>query len=103
MKKYYLNIIYKMTDIHTALKEIKKEEIISYYAKQTGHSEDMLNIIWECLEKIPEKKLKAIKKGNYKFKNPIKRRVIESNKPAIFENGLVEDIEPLKIPKKIEE
>lgn len=81
-----------MEDIGTALKNIKKDEIIEYYAKQTGHSVEMLNIIWECLEKLPEKKIKALRKNNLKIKNPIKRPVWDLTKPLIFETGIVEDV-----------
>ena len=54
------------------LKEIKKEQLINFYHQKLGVPLYILNIIWEHLEKMPEHKIKQLKKGN--IKNIIKRK-----------------------------
>jgi len=72
---YYVYIIYinqmtteSLPPVQSVVKEIKKEQIIAEYAKQTNLSIGILEMIYDICEKMDEKKLKALKKGNYKIK-----------------------------------
>lgn len=79
------------SDINKLLKDKKKDEVIQLYAQESGLPVCLLEQIWGMCEKLPEKKLKQIKKGQYKNKlfNP-KRPEIKDG--MVFETATVRDL-----------
>ena len=69
-------------DINKVLKDKKKQEILEIYSAETGLPICLLEQVWTFCETTPEKKLKQIKKGQYKNKT------FTPNRP-FFENGQV--------------
>lgn len=54
--------------VQSVVKDIKKEQILAEYQKQTRLPIGILELIYDTCEKMDEKKLKALKKGNIKVK-----------------------------------
>lgn len=71
-------------DINKILKEKKKNEIIDIYVGETGIPRNILENIWNFCEKMPEKTIKQIKKGQYKNKN----NKFKPNRPH-FKDGTI--------------
>jgi len=67
------------------LSNLKKEQLLDYYSSKYGLSKDMLNNIWNYLEKASPAKIKAIRKGQ--VKNTLKRT--EYKDGDILKNGVV--------------
>lgn len=67
------------------LASLKKEQLLEYYSTKYGLSRDMLNNIWNYLEKASPAKIKAIRKGQ--VKNTLKRT--EYRDGDILKNGVV--------------
>jgi len=63
------------------VKEIKKEQILEEYQKQTNLPMGILELIYDTCERMDEKRLKSLKKGNVKVKEhqKIKRPTFEAN------------------------
>jgi hypothetical protein len=78
-------------DVNKALKEKKKKEIIDIYEQETNLPRAMLEQIYSFCETCPEKKLKQIKKGQYKNKtfNPKRPEIVNG---MIFETCNVRDL-----------
>lgn len=66
--------------VTSVVKEIKREQILAEYQKHTRLPMGILELIYDTCEKLDEKKIKAIKRGNYKFKgHRIQRPEFEPN------------------------
>lgn len=87
-------------DINKTLKQKKRDEIIDIYVEETGLPKALLEQIYTFCEKTPEKKLKQIKKGQYKNKlfNP-KRPVLKDG--MVFETCSVRPLTEEEIKPKI--
>lgn len=70
--------------VQSVVKDIKKEQIIAEYAKQTNLPISILELVYDTCEKLDEKKLKQLRKGQLKLKHPLpKRPVFEPNQTII--------------------
>lgn len=65
-----------------ALQEIQKEKIVEAFHNETGLPYEMLEMIYQACSKIPDHKLKLIRKNKYKYKYPIKKR-------QVFQDGQI--------------
>lgn len=66
-------------DVTKSLKQKKKMEMLEEYAKETGLSVDMLNILWTYCEKTPESIHKKMRKGLFKPHQLAKMNTIKRN------------------------
>ena len=71
--------------VQSVVKEIKKEQILEEYQKQTNLPMGILELIYDTCERLDEKKLKSLKKGNVKVKEhqKIKRPTFEANQLVV--------------------
>ena len=67
------------------LNNLKKEQLINYYAERYGISQFILSNIWDYLQTATPQRIKQIKKGN--IKNIIKR--CEYREGDILKHGKV--------------
>lgn len=92
--------------VQSVVKDIKKEQILAEYQKQTNLPFGILELIYDTCEKMDEKKLKALKKGNVKVKEhqKIKRPDIKPNQVFIgveVTEGKPEEYPPPEIKREI--
>lgn len=101
--KYYLTSIYTMETVkpvireqsspnpgragvppvQSVVKDIKREQILAEYAKQTQLPYSVLEMIYDTCDKMDEKKIKQLKKGNYKLKKRFNRPTFEPNQEIL--------------------
>ena len=65
--------------VQSVVKDIKREQILAEYAKQTQLPYSVLEMIYDTCDKMDEKKIKQLKKGNYKLKKRFNRPIFEPN------------------------
>lgn len=89
-------------DVNKALKEKKKKEILDIYEAETNIPRVLLEQIYTVCETCPEKKLKQIKKGQYKNKtfNPKRPEIVNG---MVFETCSVRDLTPEEMMPRIVE
>lgn len=83
------------------LDSIKKKQIIDEICKTNATiPAALLEIIWDSVKLLDEKKLKQLRKGTYKIKNPIKRK---EYKDGEIIKGCCEITPPFKNIVEVEE
>ncbi len=78
------------SDPMAVLANIKKQQLIEYYAGKYGLSPFLLSTMWEYLEKCTPQKIKQIKRGQ--VKNILKRETYEEGQ--VINKSVVKNVTP---------
>ena len=82
-------------NIYDDLKNLKKAEIVEFYAKQYNVSGNIVETMYNFLTNCKQDDLKRLRKGTYKFKYRIKRNNYDNGQTLegnILVNSNIEEI-----------